>query len=326
MNVNEVLETSPYLEVAVRHAYWKSAWLIERRSKKRPKAKVERAKVNRFAEVTDALGELGATSGRLLVVHSGYGALKPAGASPAEIVDGLLGLVGPKGTLAVPAIPYYEGEPTGSAYMTADVSDLVLEYDPATTPVFTGAIPSVVMKRSDAIRSRHPLNTMAAVGPLAEAMMAGNLDGDAPLPCGPNSSWKFCIDHDALVLGLGVDMAHSLTMIHTAEDCHADRWPQPGWYRKRRFLIIDGDDRREIVVRERLPRWAMHYAERTLHRDMLREGIMQRREVCGVTLYALESRRLFDYLSSRNHRGYPFYMLPATLPVVGRLTGAGSGR
>ena len=59
---------------------------------------------------------------------------------------------------------------------------------------------------------------MAALGPLAEQIIKNNLDGYEPLPCGVNSSWKFCADNNAKILALGVDMAHSLTMIHVAEE------------------------------------------------------------------------------------------------------------
>ncbi len=216
-------------------------------------------------------------------------------------------------------IPYFRKQPGGQAYMTADTSELVFRYDPSTTPCTTGQVPYLFTGQPGVIRSAHPLNTMAAIGPHAEAMMAGNLDGELPLPCGPTSSWKYCVDHNAIVVALGVDLVHSLTMIHTAEDCCADRWPQSDWYRKRRYKLVQGGETREIVVGEREPRWAMHYAERTLHRDLIRDGLAKHKEVNGVPMSVVRARPLFDYLVGRNERGYPYYLLPDALPVVGRL-------
>ncbi len=317
MNVRKLMAVSPYAEVAIRQVYWRSPKLIERQNRK-PATKTPLADRNTFGDVLSALRQWGIGEGDLLVVHSGYEGIKPAGASPQEVIDGLRELVGPTGTLAMSTIPFFRKEPRGADYMTADMSDMVFRYNPARTPCATGQVAYLFTGQPGVVRSHHPLNTMAAVGPLAEAMMAGNLDGDRPFACGPNSSWKYCIDHGAKVISLGIDLVHSLTMIHAAEDCCADRWPQPGWYRERKFKLMQGRKSRDIVVRERQPRWAMHYAERTLHKDLIDVGLARHKTVSGVPLAIVNARPLFEYLVARNSTGYPYYLLPATLPLGSR--------
>jgi aminoglycoside N3'-acetyltransferase len=311
--ISDILGWSPYLEVVVRRIYWNSPKLVELASSRsarraRPPAPVGE---HTFAAIEAFLRESGIGAGDLIVVHSSAEALKPTGLGPSKIVDRMLALAGPSGTVAMPAFPRYDGEPQGVARMTADVSGLLLEYDMKRSIPWTGAVPLKLMQRPGSVRSAHPLNTMVARGPLAQAMMEKNLEGDRPLPCGPNSSWKFCLDHGAKIIALGVDMAHSLTMIHVAEDCHEDKWPVSGWYRERKFVVVDGAARKEVLVRERHPRWAMHYAERTLARDLVKRGIMRRATIDGIRVEVLEAKALINFLDSRNASGYPYYMLPA---------------
>src|SRR5437867_1997900 len=86
-----------------------------------------------------------------------------------------------------------------------------------TTPpprTWTGVLPTDLMKVPGAKRSLHPLNSVVAHGPHAEDMLRDNLTGERPFACGPGSSWDYCRQHAAKVVALGVDMAHSLTMIH----------------------------------------------------------------------------------------------------------------
>ena len=46
---------------------------------------------------------------------------------------------------------------------------------------------------------------------------------DVNSSCGPNSGWKYCAENNAIVVGLGIDLVHSLTIMHVAEENH-DNW------------------------------------------------------------------------------------------------------
>jgi aminoglycoside 3-N-acetyltransferase len=97
-------------------------------------------------------------------------------------------------------------------------------------------------------------------------------------------------------------------MIHVAEDCYVDTWPIAGWYRDRMFRVVDKTGERNITVRERHPKWAMHYAERTLARDLLRFGIQKCISISGIDVSVVDARNLLDFLNSRKASGYPYYM------------------
>ena len=160
------------------------------------------------------------------------------------------------------------------------------------------------------IVSHHPLNPLVAIGPLAKEMMLHNLDGEKPSPHGPNSCWKYCYDHDAFVIGLGVDLDHYNTISHINEEAFGNwKWTDEQWYRDRRFCIIDEAGNKELVtVHERKPEWGMlRFAEINANRDRNKSGLIHRTTVDGIALCVEKARDYVDYLQSNNKNGIFYY-------------------
>ncbi len=311
MTMWDLLASLPRLEVLIRHVYWRNprlkGLLGAIRRNPQPRESLKRVDEGRIWET---LRDLGVKRGDILVVHSDYAQLRRTEKTPAAIVESLRGVVGPEGTLGMPTIPLLRGEPSGHDRLVVDVSSLVLEYDPRRAPAATGALPNALLMNREAVRSLHPLNTMGAIGAEAKDMVQSDLDGDRPLPCGVQSAWYYCYKRNAKVVALGVDMAHSLTMIHVAEDANEERWTPRGWYRDRHFRIKCAGNERSATVRERHPRWAMYFAERRMDRDLRRAGIIVGKNVGGIRVDVAQSRPLVDYLAKRGETGYPYYCLP----------------
>ncbi len=256
------------------------------------------------------LRSLGIGEGTLLVVHSSFGSLKGRVSGPDEMIDFLLNIVGQQGTLAMPAMPIFRNTRPVEEYLSREPDENVYVYDVEKSRIKTGALPTALHKRSGSIRSRHPINSMVALGSLASKLMHGNLADDSPLACGVSSSWYRCVEHDALIIGLGTDLTHSLTMIHVVEDVKDGRWPIPKWYVEKQFLIRDNDFEERRVLRERAPHWgALHFAERTLCRDLFAAGLLQSHIVDGVLIEFLSAKALIKFLEARNHTGYPYFWL-----------------
>lgn len=307
-----ILSASPWLEVMVKSLYWRSSFvhgLLASKTRTRKTGQPPPVFDSvAFSRITEALGTLSVGRTGVMIVHSSMSALAPTGLAQREICSELLTYLGPEGTLAMPAIPLFREEPSGPARLGDAICGQRLVYNVRRTPPWTGPLPKALMGMPGAVRSRHPLNTMVAVGPQAVAMMAHNIEGPLPMPCGPQSSWKFCADRDATIVCFGVDSSHSLTMIHVAEDCCSQEWPVANWYRQRLFHVKDGDFETDLTVLERHPRWAIKYAERTLQKDLLRLGIIQVREVGGIRIEVCSSAQLIDYLNSRRASAYPYWV------------------
>ena len=307
-----ILSLSPWLEVMVKSFYWKSSFvyrLLSPKTRSRNTRLQKRAHNNlEFSRVTDALDKLNVGRKEIVIVHSSMSALATTGLTPKEICHRLINFIGPDGTLAMPAMPLYPEEPVGPARMGDAICKQRLVYNVRQTHIWTGAIPKALMSMQGAVRSRHPLNTMVAVGLHASKMMEHNIEGPLPMPCGPKSSWKYCADRDATIVCLGVDSSHSLTMIHVAEDSWSKDWPIDNWYRRRMFHVKDGDFETDLTVLERHPRWSINYAERTLQKDLLNLGIIQIKEIGGIRIETCSSARLIDYLVSKRASAYPYWI------------------
>lgn len=308
---NKVALFSPQIEVMLRKFYWLNQKRLEKfNPNKSPKQKNVIKTVN-FNDVLDWIKSQGIGRGDLLIVHSSYATLECTGVQPEAVVEELLKLIGPSGTLCMPVIRRFKGEPKDSELLTTDISDLICTYDVDNTKITSGLLPYFLMKTPGAEVSLFPLNPLCAVGPLAKEMMQHNLDGDFPSPHGKNSSWKFCLDHGAKILFLGTDLEHHNTMTHVAEEAFDEwHWADDEWYRVRKFNIVDREGNKQYKeVYERKPKWGMlHYAEINVNHDLKIDGIVKTDMIDGIIPMGYEDANTFvNYLRSKNKKGYPYF-------------------
>ena len=310
ISLSKLFEYSPLLEITLKNLVWRIGWLYrlgERLSGRKTRGHhAKSARRINFDRIIECLASWGVGEGDILIVHSSMAALKSTRLTEREIIGRLRDLVGSSGTLAMPAIPKISGEPIGLDMLDERNYESVFEYDVQKSLPWTGQLPKVLMKCEGSRRSRHPLNSMVALGPHAEPMMHGNLEYELPTACGRGSSWENCYKHSAKIVALGVDLAHSLTMIHVAEDAFESAWPVKNWYRIRTYRIIDGDFRRTVRVRERRHTWSIFYAERSFSRDMRQLGIASDCVVDGLPIAYCASSQLVEYLNSRKNQAYPY--------------------
>lgn len=311
---NRIALISPYCEIALRHLYWKNVkWLGKFNPNKPAKSSASgETKHVDFEKVIDWLKAKGVGEGSLLIVHSSYGALQCTGLDAEEIINRLLKLVGSTGTLAMPAIRKYRGEPSPEKALKTGYEGVVCTYNVKKTVVSSGILPATMVKRSDSVVSHHPLNPLVAIGPLAKSMMEHNLDGDYPSSHGPNSCWKFCYDNNAIVIGLGVDLDHYNTMCHINEEAFGNwKYSDEEWYCHRCFKIID-EEGEEILkeVSMRKLKWGMlHFAEINANKDRNEAGLIDRTKIDGqIAICIEEARRLVDHLQEDNKRKKYYYI------------------
>lgn len=300
---NKIALSNPKMEVILRTLYWHNYKLLNQFRPKRNIRPNESVHID-FDSIIEYLKNSGVVEGSLLVVHSSYGALKGTGLSPEQLIEKLLSLIGPSGTLAMPVIRHFQEEPAVEDELKSNLDDVWSVYNVRDTPITTGALCKALHKRDDSVTSRFPLNPMCAVGPLAEDMMMDNINGTSPHDT--HSAWKFCHDHHAIILGLGIDLAHYLTMLHVAEEAYPD-WPIKDWFRKRNFIIKDGDFEIKKTVLERRPKWGMiHLADKRYTKDFKSEGILVENIVESTVVGLIDSQKLITFLNGRKSIGYPY--------------------
>ena len=305
-----VVLLSPRLEVFFRKLYWKNISKISKIMSKQNTNQHNLDSID-FAKIIDYLGNRGINKGGILIVHSSDNILKRTGESPKIIINKLLDLIGPEGTLAMPVFRKFKGEHTPKDDFSKSLIDKEFIYNLHRTPIWTGLLPRELMVFKNVKISRFPINPLASVGKLSGPMMENNLKGDVLLPHGINSSWKFCVDNDANIIGLGIDLVHSLTIVHTIEDCQYPNWPINNWYNNKIFNIVDLNFEKRLEVFERKAIWGMYYdAELNLRKDLIRNNILFTKLIEEVPIEIVNAKSLYTFLQVMNKKnpGYPYYV------------------
>jgi aminoglycoside 3-N-acetyltransferase len=237
----------------------------------------------------------------------------PAGKAAVWLIEVLTSALGDCGTLTMPTHPLYKENP---GFMV-DKSDLVLTYSPQKTPSSVGLLSEFFRRAPGTLRSRHPLSSLAARGPLAEELLADNLNDREPLPHGAESGYyRFC-QRGGLVVGLGVQLIKPLTILHVAEEVRDRDWPVCDFFYTRRFEIDDGGEKRLVTVRERRPEFVRGLALGQCRRDFLGHGILNEGCLGGMQVETVRSRQLLEWMQARQRGStYPYYW--TTLSRLGR--------
>jgi aminoglycoside 3-N-acetyltransferase len=171
--------------------------------------------------ITAALHSLNLQA-RPLCVHASLRSFGQVAGGADAVIDGILAA---ECTILVPSFSrHYVAPPDTSAMRPArnaiDYTDLRADwpgegrvYTPDTTEIepYLGTIPRTVVERVGRVRGHNPMNSFAALGPLAVGLVSSQnlVDVYAPL--------KELAAHGGAVVLMGVDLT-SMTLIHLAEE------------------------------------------------------------------------------------------------------------
>jgi aminoglycoside 3-N-acetyltransferase len=201
------------------------------------------------AEFRAALRKAGVRRGSILTVHSSLSRFGYLPGGPAAMVQALLDVLGPRGTLVLPTH-----------------SNCVLgtpPYDPLTSPSNTGAVTEYFRKLPGVVRGAHPTHSVAALGPRAVELTSAQRADRTPMD--REGFWGRLCDLGGDVLLLCP--IRSATVFHAGE-----AWlglPQ-------RNLIahtLDANGKRRVYVLPNSP-WHVDHFEEHLARPLIRRKIM----------------------------------------------------
>ncbi len=150
------------------------------------------------SEIADGLSALGLQPGAIVVAHSSLSALGRVAGGADGVIDALLEVLGPGGTLLMPTHPARDGR----------------TFDPDTIPSDMGAISETFRLRPGVLRSRHPYHPVAGFGARAEEILSDH--EKSAVPDGPETPYGRLITLGGKVLHIGCDL-DTMTLLHTVE-------------------------------------------------------------------------------------------------------------
>lgn len=169
------------------------------------KTRKERKAVVTKEDIKKGLRELGLKQGDVVGVHNSLSKLGYAENGADTMIDALLEVVGEEGAVVMPTYSpnRIELERTPEEIeMGLSWKFKILPYDPRETPCWTGKIPDTFWRRKEAVRSSHPVFSLAAIGKKAEELCKG---------------WDKLLEANGYILLIGVGLDRC-TAMHLAED------------------------------------------------------------------------------------------------------------
>jgi aminoglycoside N3'-acetyltransferase len=161
-----------------------------------------------ISDLRQHLIDLGVTPGRTLWVQSSWNEFYNVPLRPSEMIEMLRDLLGPEGTLAMPAFPIDQNP------------DKVFLVDKA--PVYTGLLCEVFRRLPEVRRSIHLGSSVCAIGPQADFLVRDH--HLTSMPWGAQSPFCRLAELDARMLGLGAGFEY-MTPLHAVECLLYDEVP-----------------------------------------------------------------------------------------------------
>lgn len=173
--------------------------------------------MNTVASLVRDLHALGLAPGDAVMVHASLRRLGPVAGGPEGALEALLQAIGPQGTLM--AYVSWDRSPheetLNGNQLSPDEREAWPAFDPKTSAPYPGwgYLNTLICRHPAVRRSGNPDASMAAIGPLADTLVA-----EHPLSSGygPGSPLERFIQHQGKVLLLGAPL-DALTVLHYSE-------------------------------------------------------------------------------------------------------------
>ena len=151
------------------------------------------------SELIEGFLKAGIVSGDTLLVHSSFKSLGGVDGGPQTVIDALLEVLSPEGTLIMPTFNFNfnKGEP----------------WDVRTTPSQMGVLTELVRCDPRAKRVFHPFYSFAIIGKHADDLTRERYKSSYER----NSVFGKLRDLDGKIMIIGLDYTHSLTFVHHVE-------------------------------------------------------------------------------------------------------------
>jgi aminoglycoside N3'-acetyltransferase len=190
--------------------------VVTYRKARRWRRRSERKRIVTKVEIARDLTRLGVKPGDILYVHSSLNSIGRVLGGANAVIDATLDVLGPTGTLVMPAFSM----PYGGMVGTLEKGEV---FDPTSTPCTLGLIPETFRRRHGVLRSIHPTSSICALGAKADKITRSE-QSDFRSNFGVGTPLYRVMEYGGKTLGLGVSIAY-VSFYHVIEDVLGDKFP-----------------------------------------------------------------------------------------------------
>lgn len=193
-------------------------WNRKRKKQKRNQVLSERESSGKSFTTNDLIKDfqrVGIQQGDVVLVHSSLSRIGHLAEGPKTLVDALLEVIGPKGTLLMPTSPNH-------VYQLNYIRNTPL-FDVKNSPSKTGAITEYFRTLPGAIRSLHPTEPVTAFGHNAAYFVKDHFKEITPYSV--KSPFYRVSEQHGKILYIGVTLDMAGTNLHTLEDAVEFKFP-----------------------------------------------------------------------------------------------------
>lgn len=159
-------------------------------------------------DIVDLLRGMGIGSGSNIFIHSSWSNFYNYTGNEEEFIDGVLGLIGPNGTLVMPCYPLCRKNKVFNVKKTVTKA---------------GYLAEAFRRYPNVLRSANVRHSVAAIGPLAEFLTKDHAEDGI---CFDHNSpyYRMCTDNNFKIISFGLTPYFIGTIIHTLEGNHYNQF------------------------------------------------------------------------------------------------------
>jgi len=242
-----------------------------------------------------ALTGLGLKPGDVVLVHSALRKFGPVEGGADGILDTLLEVIGPGGTLALPT----------HTFKVVNARNPV--FHQTLTPANVGILPNVFRQRPGVVRGLHPTHSLAAHGPRAAELVRDHEQDETP--CSPRSPYARLREWGGKILILGEGL-NCCTFFHGCEE-----WARMPWAVRKHPTQLYSITAEGTVIPVKMHGHFINTWDEypRLEPELLKRGILSKTQFGKGEIRLLEAAPAADWLIEGLQRD-PFIVLPAELP------------
>ena len=249
------------------------------------------------AQIAGELKQLGLAAGDLVLVHSSLSSLGCVEGGPEAVIDALIEVLGPEGTLLMPS---FQRGGEHALLRQGCVFDL------RTSPSEMGLITETFRRRPEVRRSISPTHCTAAWGGRAEEILAGHQY--CSVSVGKGSPYHRVVEWGGKILFLGVTHTCNTTL-HFVENTNGAPTICPELFRP---MVIDLDGRCWVVpMYAHLPGPPRRYAR--VEDDLLSAGVQVNGPVGEATARLVDAQAMGEIIGGKIRKD-PLYLIEVFRP------------